>query len=217
MSYLQARSDLIFMLSFKKAILQLWKIEGEADKAFGRTKSFFDTKQERQYAIQVKATEINENYQDIRELVSKGVGRASRIAIKLGVPIIATSYPAPAVGGPVISIGLFYAILKDTSHGGIDKQQIYDALNQTIGECEARLSIEKRRLINPLYWIKELIVAVIRIPFMLIEASGFDVSKVEDHLFSKIFKILEIVIIVYILFWLGIGKENIQQFMMKLF
>lgn len=46
----------------------------------------------------------------------------------------------PAVGGPIIRQKVFSAILKDMSHGDqVNNQTIYDAINQTIGECEANV------------------------------------------------------------------------------
>ena len=50
---------------------------------------------------------------------------------------------------------------------------------------------------------------------MLIEASGFDISKVEDHFLAKVFKLFEIGIIIYILIYFGINKEQLSQFLMK--
>ena len=193
MSYFQAKSDLKFIRNFHQSLVELWRIETEVAKNINF--STYRSKMDYQSALQAQASKIK-GYQEVRTCVAKGVLRAERIGSRFRVPIIFESYPAPAVGGPVIRLKVFSAILKDMSHGGlITKQAIYDALNQTIGECEASVSVEKRRLINPIYWIKELIVAIIRIPFMLIEASGFDVSKVEDHLLGRIFKAFEIVII----------------------
>jgi len=141
-----------------------------------------------------------------------------RIATRFGIPIIFESYPAPAVGGPVIRQGIFSAILQDMSHGGqVTNQMIFDALNQTIGECKAEVASEFKHLINPLYWIKEIIVMIIRIPFIIVQASGFDVSKVEDHFLAKAFKLLEIIVIIYILVRLGIAKESINEILLKLF
>jgi len=203
------------MRNFHQSVVELWQFEKEAAKNIDF--SGYRSKRDYQTALQAEASKMS-GYQEVRRRVAKGVLRAERIASRLGVPIIFTSFPAPAVGGPIIEQKVFSAILKDMSHGGlIDNQSIYDSLNQTIGECEAMVSVEFRRLINPLYWIKELIVAIIRIPFMLIEASGFDVSKVEDHFIGRFFKLLEIGLILYVLLRLGIGKESIQQILIKLF
>ena len=56
---------------------------------------------------------------------------------------------------------------------------------------------------------------VIRIPFLIVQTSGFDVSKVEDHFLSKLFKFIEIIIILYILWRLGIEKESLRQILLK--
>jgi hypothetical protein len=203
------------MREFHQLVVELWRIEQEAAKSIKF--SDYSSKRDYQTSLQAEASKIS-GYQEVRRQVAKGVLRAERIASHFGVPINFISYPAPAVGGPIIEQKVFSAILKDISHGGLlNNQAIYDAINQTIGECEARLSIEKKRLINPFYWIKELIVAIIRIPFMLFEASGFDVSKIEDHFIGRFFKLLEIGIVIYILLRLGIEKESIQQILIKLF
>jgi len=215
MSYLQAKSDLKFIKDFKQDVSKLWRIENQTTKKIRDGE--FDSDDEYQTVLQAIASEV-EGYTDVRNRVAKGVLCANRIATRLGVPIICQSHPAPAVGGPVIQQSFFSAILRDMTHGAqIDRQMIKDVMNQTIGECEARLSVEKRHLINPLYWIKELVVTMIRIPFMLIEASGFDVSKVEDHFLGRIFKLFEIGIILYVLIKLGFEKETLQQFLLKLF
>lgn len=215
MSYFQARSDLKFIKDFKQDVSELWKIEDQTAKKI--RDGDFDSYDEYQTVLQAVSSDV-EGYTDVRNGVARGVLRAERIATRLGIPVMCQSYPAPVVGGPVIQQSFFSAILRDMTHGSkIERQMIKDAINQTIGECEARLSIEKRRLVNPLYWIKEIIVAIIRIPFMLIEASGFDVSKVEDHFLGRLFKIFEIGFILYILIKLGFEKESIQQILMKLF
>lgn len=203
------------MIRFRQAVLELWRIEKEA----ARNIKFSDyrSKYEYQTVLQAEASKIK-GYQEVRQRVAKGILRGDRIALRFGVPNIFESFPAPAVGGPIIRQNVLYAILKDSSHGGqINNQAIYDAINQTIGESEAEVSLKKRRLLNPFYWIKELIVFIIRIPFLLVQASGFDVSKVEDHFLAKIFKLLFIIAIIYILLRLGIEKESIQQILMKLF
>jgi len=215
MGYFQAKSDLRFILEFKDHIMKLWKIETEANERIGGRRRL-TTSSEYQAVLQAEAS-ANNNYQNIRESVSKALLRAMQIAQKLKISITGKSLPPPAVGGAIISINLFSAILNDTSYGGVSRQWIYDALNQTIGACENNVDIEFKRLINPLYWIKELLIIIIRIPFMLIEASGFDVTKFEDHFLSKLFKFLEIIIIIFILIKLGMKREQLSQFMMNFF
>lgn len=215
MSYLQAKSDLNFIKDFHQSVVELWQIEKET--AENLIYSDFRSKREYQIALQSEASKIP-GYQKIRKRVAQGVLRAERIATRPDVPIILESYPAPAVGGPIIRQKAFSAILKDMSHGGlIDNQMIYDILNQTMGECEAEVSREFRHLINPFYWILELIIFIIRIPFLLVQTSGFNVSKVEDHFLAKAFKLLEVIAIIYILIRLGLEREDLQQIFLKLF
>jgi hypothetical protein len=219
-SYFQAKSDLHFVLEFQTAVLELWGLEDQAAarlQSRGLSLSHRDPR-EHQERLQREASSI-EGYQQVRERVTKGILRVNRIAHRLRVPTEFRAFPMAALAGqlPIITLSLFRAIICDTSYTGVNRQLIYDALNQTIGECEARVAVEFRRLINPLYWIKEVLVLVIRIPFILIEASGFDVSKVEDHLLAKAFKLLEVVAIIYILIRLGLTKEQLQQVLMTLF
>ena len=214
MSYFQAKSDLKFMKEFRQDVLELWQIESTAAK---NLTSGYSSKAEFQSKLQVEATKI-EGYQAARERVAKKILRAARIGAKSRVPTIFTSYPAPAVGGPVLELNLFSAILKDTSHGGlVDNQTIFDAISETLGECESKVKSEFLKLINPLYWIKEIIELILRIPFMIIEATGFDIGKVEDHLISKLFKFLELLAIGYLLLKLKVSDENLGQIILKLF
>jgi len=212
MGYFQAKSDLKFIEDFRKAVLRVWEFENKVEE---EAKRFTSIPSEYQSIIQKEASKL-EGYQKIREQVAKGILRADRIAHMRGIPIELESYPAPAIGGPIIPIRLFHAILRDTSHGGIDKQWILDALNQTNAECEEYAKLEYRRLINPAYWIKEGFMFIIRIPFMLINVSGFDVSKIEDHFFAKVFKLLEIIALIYILIRFGIQKEQVMKILMLL-
>lgn len=214
MNYLKAKSDFNFMINFHKSVIKLWEIEKEAAKDLDIGHG---NKIEYQANLQAEASKI-QGYQAIRAQVAKGILLAHRIAGSHGVPNIFYSYPAPAVGGPVIDQPIYSAILKDLSHGGqITNQTIYDTINQTIGECKAAVSCEKRRLLNPINWIWEIISFIVRIPFLLIQASGFDVSKVEDHLLSKLFKLAEIAFILYVLWRLGFEQENLKQILMNFF
>jgi len=137
LSYLQAKSDLKFMQNFHQTIVELWRFEKKASENLKY--SDFRDRREYQIALQAEASKIPQ-YQEVRRRVAKGIMRADRIARCFGVPNIFESYPAPAVGGPIIRQKVFSAILKDMSHGDqVNNQTIYDAINQTIGECEANV------------------------------------------------------------------------------
>jgi len=210
MGYLHAKSDLQFMHEFADAVIQLLKIEDQAAhsvKSRGlapRDPTGF------QHLVQAEAGKT-EDYGRVRARVARGVPRAKRIADGLGLLTVFESHPMPAVPGPVITVALFDAILHDPTYSGVPKQSIIDVLNQTLGACQERVSVGLRHLINPIYWVKEMLVFIIRIPFMIVEASGFDVSKVEDHFLGKAFKLLEIIVLIAVLVRLGLTKEELHQ------
>ncbi len=209
MGFLQARSDRDFSINFRDAVFALWNYENQASDALKSSGFHAVSRNDIQNAIASKAAKL-EGYGEVRERVAKGILRETRLARRLGVAYEFTSFPAPAVGGPVIPVNLFQAILLDTSHGGISRRVLHDTLDQVVGAAEDQAKLEKRRLFNPFNWIKELIVAIIRIPFMLIDASGFDVHKIEDHLFARLFKLAEIVILVWLsIYFLGLTKEEL--------
>jgi len=215
MNYLQARSDLHFIREFAEAVLGLWAIETKAAEKLTNGQRRYSSRSERQAIVQWEASKIK-GYANVRERVVRGGLRANRIARRLGVPIEYTSYPAPVVGGPIIHLTLFDATFRDTSYDGVNRRFIVDALDQTLGECETEADAEFRHLINPVYWVKEILVLIIRIPFIIIEASGFDVGKVEDHFLGRLFKLIEIVVVIGVLVWLGLSRAEIRQAIMAI-
>jgi len=208
MQYFQAKSDLTFIGKFRDDVLELGRMESSVRHELQGYGGFgLSVPSEYQKAIQRVANTQVEGYQDVRERVSKGVVRAIRIANKLRIPTDVRSIPAPMVGGAIIPQNILMAAIKDSSHGGIEKQLILDTMNMIEGACESRVETEWKRLLNPLNWVKAILAFILRIPFMLIEATGFDVHKVEDHLFAKLFKVTEIILIIYILLRFGFGRE----------
>ncbi|MGH9932302.1 MAG: hypothetical protein ACREA9_24130 [Pyrinomonadaceae bacterium] len=212
MGYLQAKKDLEFMEQFKSDVYDYWCLQG--DILEGTTNLDFNpaTNEVARQSMIKKYQPVEQQVFEIREKISKTVRRASRIATKNGASIIATSYPAPAIGGPIVRINLFDAILHDYSDRRIGNNEIWDGINETIGGCEERLQIEWSHLKNPLYWIRAAFTFVLRIPFMIVAATGFDVGKVEDHFLAKLFKLIEVIVIFYVLLRLGAGKEGLVDF-----
>jgi len=145
-------------------------------------------------------------YQQARERVAQGMSRAVRIGRSLGVPVDMRSHPAPAVGGPVIDVNLFEAVLVDGTGRRMNPQWVVDALNRTVGECQEAVRVERLRAWNPFYWLWVAFVFVLRIPFLLLEATGFDVAKIENHLWGRLFKVAEVVGIAYLLARLGLDS-----------
>lgn len=213
-TYLKAKQDLDHIVRFNNAVMALWDIEIAAKE--NMSSYGYRLPRERKEAVLAEASK-DKNYQTAREEVSKLVLKAMRIAAKHRIPTEMKSIPPPAVGGAIIPVNLFYSVLNDNSYQGISEQMIVDALTQTIGACESSIEEEFWKLLNPLNWIKELLRWILRIPFMLIELTGFNVEKVEDHLLGKLFKVIEVVAIVYILYRLGVQREGLAVFVKDFF
>lgn len=213
MLYFTTKADIAFLKDFKQKVQKLWDLEDEVRKAF--KPSIMISGSDYREAVLDEATSSDEG-KKLREELAKGIRRAVEIAHKNKVTINVKSLPAPAVGGAIIPVNLFHAILKDTSHGGVDNTWIEDKINETIGCAERRLKLELFNLFNPLYWLYCILVFVVRIPFHIISISGFDVSKVEDHFLGKLFKLAEMGIIIYVLIKLGIEKTEILDFLKTL-
>jgi hypothetical protein len=209
MEYFEAKRDLAFIREFDAMVEQLWALEDEARKNI-------DTGLlPRQVAHKVERAraEAIQGYGP----VSKNLLRARRTADRLGVPITVRSFPAPAVGGAIFDVNLFQAILTDLSDRGIDRAQIQDAIIQTVGACEERFERERRYLRNPVNWIKEALTFVLRLPFLIIKTTGFDVSKIEDQLWAKVFKLLFLAALVYFAIRFGLTKTLLPEILRSAF
>ncbi len=218
MEYLKAKSDLEFIKRFRDDVIELGRME---DKASEELHNYNSTRlvipSEYQKAIQHIATEHVDNYQDVREKVAKGVHRAVRLGYKHGISSDVQSAPPRTVGGVIIPQNIIMATITDNSYGGIERQLILDTVNMIIGACEAHVQAEWGRLKNPLNWLKEGLKFILRIPFMIFEASGFNVGKVEEHLFAKLFKVVEVILIIYILLRLGLGRDGLIEILKGVF
>jgi hypothetical protein len=216
MPYFVAKRDLDFAKAFRDSVHQLWAMEQRAALAVASRTGMFDTQTPtRQRAeIREEANHIPE-YPGVRVLVARGVPRAIRLCFKHSVPITGQSFPPALMSGPVIPVNFMMVILDDNSWGGIDHNLIEDRLNQLIGNCEEAVTTAKWRLVNPLYWFYEALAFVLRIPFRLIELTGFNVNKIEDALIGKFFMFAELLCLIYLLVRLGATNEELRKFLSK--
>ena len=213
--YFLAKRNLEATVCFKALVGTLWTIEDECAERLRKKGSYFRANE---FRDAIKSASISDSDgRAIREEIAKGIENIKRIANGFGLPTIARSLPAPMVGGYVIPQQILDCVLQDTSYQGVERSIIWDLLNRTIGECERVVEREWKRTCNPLAWAMAGLEAVIRIPFVLLSMSGFDVSKAEDHLFAKLFKVLEIVAIIVFLFWIGFNRNDILTAIGKLF
>lgn len=209
-AYLKAKKDLEIIIEYNNAVMALWDIENRSEDELHKGYNQFILHSEKKQAIDEISSQ-DPNYQEVRAKVSKYVLDAMKIGRKHKIPLEFKSLPPPMVGGAIIPVNIFQSVLFDNSYQGVSKQMVVDALSQSIGACEKNIDSEFINLINPLSWIKFLLVSLLRIPFVMIEATGFNVSKVEDHLFGKLFKFLEIIFIIFVMYKFGFEKSEIAQ------
>lgn len=198
MIYFKAKSDLRFVRDFGQAVKELLALEEEAAKHFSHSTGFFGPT-DFQAAVQQKATELYPNYQSIRTRVARSSMRIVKLADKYGIPIRMQSCPPPMVGGVIIPVNVVTAILHDTSYDGIGHQVIIDTVERLEGAVDADAGEQFWKLINPIFWARELIIFALRIPFMLLEATGFDVRKIEDQLWGRVIKTVEVFFWAYLI------------------
>lgn len=214
MSFLEAKSDKEFVSKFIEEANEFMRIESEAELKL-RPSSYLSSNEIQKY-LQAECSKID-NYSNLRDTISKKVLRMRNLARKHNVPNVFQSIPPAMVGGAIIPVNIIYALLFDNSYQRVDRQMIWDCLMQIEGACENHYDKELKRLINPVNWVFEILSFIIRIPFILIETSGFNVSKVEDHILGKSFKVLSIAVIAYVLLRLGFKKEDLMSVVAKLF
>ena len=183
--YIKAKSELRFVREYRALVKKLREVQGDL-----------------------------KEYKRFRECVVKRVLRVRRIAYRLGVPVKIIVRPPDYESD--VQLDLFFDVLvPDIRHFNRFYRFILDAIDQTIGECEANVESQFMRLVNPVCWIKDVVKFIIRIPFLVIDASGFDVRKLEDHVLSKLVMLIWILVLICILIYLGAGKEQIREFLMR--
>ena len=114
------------------------------------------------------------------------------------------------VGGMLIPVNIYHAILNDNSHGRqVTEQLVMDHVFQTIGQIERQLKSDVKNVFNPIFWLKFIFVKVIRFPFVVLSFTGFDIKKIEDHLISKVVKCVEVALLVWIFLRFGFSFDQI--------
>jgi len=192
--YFQIKNDLEVVKSFLPVVQEYWLAEQPLDNSRNDNDA-----------------ELLTRYQYLRETIARRIPSIIHISRRAGIPDVLHSYPAPAVGGPVIPVNIYQSILQDDSHGVIPNQRKLDTINTLIGQLEGKIDFEFKKVINPFYWLGFSIEKILRIPFWLLSKTGFEISKIEDHFLGKTFKLVEVVVLLYISLRLGISDNLVTE------
>ena len=190
MIYFDPKKDKQTVEAFLSQVVEFWEIE---DRNNG------------QIARQNEGD--SERYQELRETIARKTTSIIHISRRAGMPAVLHSYPAPAVGGPVIPVNIYESILQDDSHANIPNQRKLDTLNKLIGQLEGKIEFDFKKVVNPFFWLGFLLEKILRIPFWLLSKTGFEISKIEDHFLGKFFKLVEVLALLYISLRLGVPEE----------
>jgi hypothetical protein len=143
----------------------------------------------------------------LREKLNNMNGEVGLYVHKAGISASITYTPPPMIGGLVRNID-FFSNLFNLSQFSIAPQLVVDSLDRAIGNYNVYNNRFTKKLINPIYWVGELI----RVPFHIAHFAGFDENKLEFSLFGKIYKftssiLIFIATILTILNYVGINTK----------
>ena len=106
------------------------------------------------------------------------------------------SYPAPVVGGPIITVDIFNAIVEPKQgHHKIDQRTIIDCVEIAISTAEKREKEALRHWLYPWNWFIDGFALVIRMPFIILRKAGLP-PKIEENIISQVIKVISVLIII---------------------
>ena len=122
-----------------------------------------------------------------RYKMNKALNRVKKIVHATEVSTRITRMPAPAIGGHVFTIDLLEDLFNLGRHD-IPPSYLIDILERSIGVYEDDRSRALWRTINPLWWLKRLLVGVGRFPFFVLASMGFNLDRLEHSSIGKLIK-----------------------------
>jgi hypothetical protein len=115
--------------------------------------------------------------------------KLSRRGTKIRVPHVVFYQPPPIAGGYAQNLDVILNAF-DLYSFQIPSQKVFDCTDVAVGAYERECQRLLRQSFNPFYWLGMLVVWVLRLPFKLLAAVGFDVTKAEQSVFGKIVKLI---------------------------
>jgi hypothetical protein len=108
-------------------------------------------------------------------------------ARRLGVAVTATSFPAPAVGGPVIPFNLLGSVTDEVvGHHAIDPQMVLDAIDRCVGAASYARQRLGARLLKPWCWLVDVPALFVGWPFEVMRKAGVPEKFVDGNLVQGI-------------------------------
>lgn len=153
--------------------------------------------------------EENEASLALRSQLIELFPEANWCARDLRLSVMAESHPPAAVGGPVIPVNLFYAVVdRDKGYRSLSQQEVYDNIERCLAFATAtKKRLFWRQLLNPIWWLTEVIAYVLRIPFMILRRAGVPAS-VEESIWGHVVKVAFFIVLVAISIYFGLDLSG---------
>lgn len=122
---------------------------------------------------------------------------ANTYAKMLGIIVSGQSYPAPAVGGPVVTVNFLYAAIDpEQGHSRIPKQDAFDRIEIALASATTmRKEFLWKQALNPVWWLIEIVAYILRIPFLILQRAGLP-EAVEESIWGHIVKVVFFLVLV---------------------
>ena len=108
------------------------------------------------------------------------------------VPVM-TVTPPPAIGGRIQKVHLLMNMFLLDKHQ-LSPHHVDDVMLRAIGVYQSDTRHSIHRTINPLWWVKMLLMGIAHAPFSILSAAGFDADRAERSVLGKLVKGLLMVI-----------------------
>ncbi len=202
MNYFSTKDDLEHMRTLLDNFERIITIEQRTretlrKKDFLTMHSFFKELRE-------EASKTNPEYKDLRATYAKMIPRANEICEREKVSWHRQGWAAPIEGGSAFQGPILGFVLDRPSELMDIDTDVRNTINQVLGILEYREAQEYKKLINPLYWLMQAFIFVVRLPYTILKISGFDVDKIQEHLFARLFQLIYVIALILVLIWFGL-------------
>lgn len=199
------------LMEFEIVLQEFCAMEKEGKKIYYKDyHDSYDFPQPRE--IQISVQKICEKkypttYQTCRAELAKQIPTIQTIAENLGINSYRVAHAPAAIGGTMYEIEIFNSLLEQAGYTELEATVVFDTLNKMQGKLKENIKSEWHRILNPLTWIS----FVLKIPFLLIKQTGFNVDKIENELWGKLIKTACLILLIWILLRWGFTKDQLAK------
>ncbi len=134
-----------------------------------------------------------EELANLRFNINLTVSRVTDVVQASGIPVVITRREQGFLGERRQGSSLFQDLFI-LDQANVHSQYVVDTLERAIGVYLRNRGYSMLRTINPLWWTGKAIRGVVRIPFSLIGAAGFDADKAESSILGRLLKAMIVLI-----------------------